>query len=524
MRRAACILLLALAWTSGCWQRSKSSSGDPPATDTDTDGDSGSDPVAEPGELLWAVRAGGSSPDRAIGLDSLPDGSCIVVGSIGGTAVFGPGEENETSLSTGGFGDGFAARLGHEGELTWVASLGGDGSERALDVVGLDDGSAAVVGDFEGSLDIENGSYEGDTVSGAGGVDGFVAVFDHDGIPTWVEAVGGPGDDSVAAIDAAGGTGLRVIGPFSETVVLGEDGPNEISVTATGNDDVLIAAFDEGGGFEWAEAVQVIDCAWSVLGNYDASVSPDGSAVFSGSWSSPATFAPGEPEETSFTEGMIMIARYDAEGTLDWALSDGIEDGYSMDYPHECTGITHSADGGVFFTCRRYVNTFWDLTMEFGVDQEDQLIVQGIDGYDALLGHYGPGGTLGWVIDEGGVNSDGASGVDVLDDGSVAIAGYHGANATFGIGGDNETTLETDAFAQVRALVAEYDSEGQLIWASTAGGGNETAATAISRAADGGILVAGYFNGTAVFGQGEPHETTLESAGGFDVFVAKYAP
>jgi hypothetical protein len=36
-------------------------------------------------------------------------------------------------------------------------------------------------------------------------------------------------------------------------------------------------------------------------------------------------------------------------------------------------------------------------------------------------------------------------------------------------------------------------------------------------------VVVGYFTGTVVFGEGEPHETTLESAGHHDIFIARFA-
>jgi hypothetical protein len=220
---------------------------------------------------------------------------------------------------------------------------------------------------------------------------------------------------------------------------------------------------------------------------------------------------------------MVKMARYHSDGTLDWALADGIEDGFWANFTHRCAGIAHTQGGGSYFACRRDVSSFWDSTMEFGVGQEDELIVEGTDGFEVLIGHYGAGGSLGWIANQGGVNTDGATGVTELDEDTIAFTGYHGHEALFG-GGDSEALLETDTYAQTRAFVAEYDADGELIWATSAGGGYETVATAIARSTDGCILMAGYFNGTAVFGEGEPHETTLDSAGNFDVFVAKYAP
>ena len=40
---------------------------------------------------------------------------------------------------------------------------------------------------------------------------------------------------------------------------------------------------------------------------------------------------------------------------------------------------------------------------------------------------------------------------------------------------------------------------------------------------DGSLVSVGNFNETATFGEGEVNETTLVSAGSFDVFVARYS-
>jgi Beta-propeller repeat len=85
-------------------------------------------------------------------------------------------------------------------------------------------------------------------------------------------------------------------------------------------------------------------------------------------------------------------------------------------------------------------------------------------------------------------------------------------------------------------FVAKYDITGTLVWAtSVAGTGDDCSAigqasclVGLAIAVDGlgNSYVTGLFNGTAtnptIFGPGEPNQTPLISAGGTDVFVAKY--
>jgi len=59
--------------------------------------------------------------------------------------------------------------------------------------------------------------------------------------------------------------------------------------------------------------------------------------------------------------------------------------------------------------------------------------------------------------------------------------------------------------------------------ASRAGGAAFDEATGVASFADGSYVVVGFFSGQAVFAAGEPEETTLTSAGGTDIFLAKYA-
>jgi hypothetical protein len=104
----------------------------------------------------------------------------------------------------------------------------------------------------------------------------------------------------------------------------------------------------------------------------------------------------------------------------------------------------------------------------------------------------------------------------------------HPGPATFGLGEPNQTTLISAGDRDV--FVVKYDSNGLLQWAKRAGAGGTSTDQGLGLAVDGsaGIYAIGYFGDNAVgasatFGQGETNQTTLTSAGGTDIFVAKYA-
>ena len=63
-----------------------------------------------------------------------------------------------------------------------------------------------------------------------------------------------------------------------------------------------------------------------------------------------------------------------------------------------------------------------------------------------------------------------------------------------------------------------------LVWAKRAGGMNYDKGHSITTLSDNSTVVTGEFQGTATFGESEANETVLVSAGGSDIFVARYNP
>jgi hypothetical protein len=71
------------------------------------------------------------------------------------------------------------------------------------------------------------------------------------------------------------------------------------------------------------------------------------------------------------------------------------------------------------------------------------------------------------------------------------------------------------------AYVARYDSSGNVTWAKAVSG---SGGSAVSRIAVVGsnVVAAGFLDGQATFGPGEPNQTVVTSAGPYDVFVAVF--
>ncbi|RFS16979.1 SBBP repeat-containing protein [Emticicia sp. C21] len=99
----------------------------------------------------------------------------------------------------------------------------------------------------------------------------------------------------------------------------------------------------------------------------------------------------------------------------------------------------------------------------------------------------------------------------VLDaSGNIYLAGYYQASATFGT-----TAFATSGLRDI--FIAKMNSSGNLQWVRKAGGPSDDEATDLALAGNGDLYLCGYIGNNAVFGT-----TTYTTAGGLDMFVAKY--
>ncbi|MFY9975257.1 MAG: hypothetical protein WAK53_13435 [Chromatiaceae bacterium] len=135
-------------------------------------------------------------------------------------------------------------------------------------------------------------------------------------------------------------------------------------------------------------------------------------------------------------------------------------------------------------------------------------------------------GDLLWARSAGGAGGFEASvGIAADAAGNSLSTGYFTDSATFGSGEANETTL-TAAGGEfdIDIFVAKYGPNGTLLWARSAGGGDNDRGYSIGVDPAGNALATGEFGGSATFGYGEPNETILASAGSWDIFIVQYAP
>ncbi len=141
-------------------------------------------------------------------------------------------------------------------------------------------------------------------------------------------------------------------------------------------------------------------------------------------------------------------------------------------------------------------------------------------GVEGFVAKYDPSGTFLWVKSVGGTSSDYCNGVVAESNGNVYIAGYYGAaGADLNIGGSGGVHT-SEGWDDV--FLAKYDSSGKFMWAKSMGGTGYDYGMGVAVDDRGNVFVTGIFEAPgADFNRGGSGGA-LTSAGGNDVFVAKF--
>ena len=129
------------------------------------------------GEVMWAKRAGGPSPDFVYGSTTLYDNSAVITGIFFQTITFGEGEPNETQLVTAYAQDIFVARYNHDGTLGWAKRAGGISFDDGFTITALSDNSTIVAGHFYETATFGLGETNETVLQSAGSSDIFVARY-----------------------------------------------------------------------------------------------------------------------------------------------------------------------------------------------------------------------------------------------------------------------------------------------------------------------------------------------------------
>ena len=258
------------------------------------------------GQIQWVKSAGGGSADWGTGVSVDAAGNSYITGYYTGSAGFGG-----QTLGAAGAEDIFIASYSPSGELRWVKSGGGAGTDLGFGVSSDPLGGVYIVGTFTSSA-----TFSGQTITGSASGAGFLAKYAENGDLEWVKALDGTSYAEKVSLDGEGNP--YVVGMFEGNISFGGT-----ALSSAGAEDIYVAKFDPDG---------TPLNAWSIGGTGSDGVAgfgqstavvarEDGGFFVAGSFEN--TVDLGETSLQSLGEKDILIARFDKDGNPVWAESGG---------------------------------------------------------------------------------------------------------------------------------------------------------------------------------------------------------
>ncbi|MDR3611398.1 MAG: SBBP repeat-containing protein [Ignavibacteriaceae bacterium] len=336
------------------------------------------------------------------------------------------------------------------------------------------------------------------------------------------------------------------IGTFTGTTLF-----DTIKLTSYGSNDIYIAKYDPNGNCLWAKQAGGL---YLDIG-YGISVDRNGNSIITGTCSGSVVFGTVHLSGAGFNGSDAFVAKYDPDGNCLWAKNmGGMVDDYGNGIAIDTTGNS-------------YVTGYFTATATFGSIQ-----LTALGNTDIFIAKFDPDGNYLWVKQAGGTKTDKGFGISVDPAGNCYTTGYYSYYPKFDslqintstsggyvakydpngnckwvqtvgnlnqnyrnsisidpkgncyVTGDfaNTQTIGTFSLTSLGLMdvfIAKFDSNGNCLWATQAGGTTDDIGYGISVDTSGNSYVTGSFSGTASFGSSQ-----LTTYGGNDIFVAKYDP
>lgn len=453
------------------------------------------------GNVLWVRGFGGAGNDEAKSVACDAAGNVILCGSFSIQMYFGT-----NLLTSAGNTDVFIGKFTPTRDVAWVKRAGGTSSEAALTLTTDAAGNILVGGTFFMNMDFGNGVTVSSVTVNEGEL--FLTKFASDGTALWARKATGllPQVPTRLATDSSGN--VFMVGYFGGTTVF-----DTLSATASGNDSFL-AKYDPAGTIQWLR--NAADAA------YGLALDEGGTIYLSGQFASPTSF--GTNTLTTSGGNDVFVAAYTGSGAVLWARKAG---GSGSDLARDLA-LDHQGNAYVVGTFSSSPATFGHVSLNasssdmflaklatvdpaalpvFTSQPSNQTAVAGVD--IVLASSYsGPQPIARQWWFNGSVLEGATNATLVLSNATSALAGGYFLVLS------NLNGMATSAVVSISVA-----TESDFVWARRGGGASNDVALASVADAFGNVYVAGYFTDTADFGG-----VNLVSAGGEDIFVARYNP
>lgn len=356
------------------------------------------------GVLQWVQTLTSTGPSEAFAVKVDASGNVIVVGTYGGTAIFG--STSKTAVGN----DVFIVKYNTNGVFQWVKTIEHFvfSPRLALD----NSGNVYITGGFMNTITIETTSR-----TSLGSFDMMLAKFGSDGSLEWLQSAGGTGQDMGTKLttDAAGN--VYVTGHLYYTETFGG-----LSVVRKGETDMFVAKYNASGAIQWVQTA-----GGTSPDNAEAIVlDANGNVYVSGFFQGTASF--GTINKTTNGGPDVFIVKYDNNGSfLDVQTFGGGEADFVK-------GMAVDNAGSI------YVTGSFGGTLTFGNTSRT-----GLGDRDIFVVKYNIHGNFQWIQTAGSPGFEEPMDISIDSNKNIYVSGYFNETSNFG-GVSYISTGSTDIF------------------------------------------------------------------------------
>jgi gliding motility-associated-like protein len=373
-------------------------------------------------------------------------------------------------------------------DAQWAHKQAGAQNDETRAVAGDDAGNTYTTGYFSFSAQINGINLPGTSLS-----DVFVSKIGPNGSALWSKAAtGGSSNQGLdVAVDNTGN--VYICGFYGGTLDFG----GGVSLTSSGGQDMFVAKYSSSGNIIWARSGG--GATNSDRANALA-VDNSGNVFVTGEFSGTADYGGLSITSLNGTTD-VFILKYDTDGNEEWIKKGS---GEEVD-----RGLAIVCDNqGNVYACGQFDN---DITFDNFYDNDIQNAL--------FVIKYTSSGNEEWFRWGGGSGQSIA--YDITTDGSsVYITGDFGPGITFFNTNGQSNSLSSGFDNSI--FIVKYSGSGSYDWGSSEGSDSFVTSRGISYEG-GNLAIGGWYNCTFQSYSDEYGESTFNSIGFEDVYVARYS-
>lgn len=406
----------------------------------------------------WGVEFGGNSQDAVTQMVVDEKDDIVVVGIFRQDLIIG----SFNFQSIGVLSDIFLSKLNKAGDLIWIKTIFGPGTDYVEDVIVDDEGFIYLTGTYAQSLTFNSTSIN---VTNSGAREGFIAKYDSDGNFIWVKKISGYASTQSLAIDS--NKDIYVAGRFEFTVDFGL-----LNLTSNGNLDNFLAKYDHDGNVLWATHIGGPDDDYNAF----IATSTNNEILLASTFHSQIDL--GNYSFSSNGHQDLLISKWTSNGDLLFAKhvgGPGFDNWWDVDFNPQ-------------------LNTFFlggNFTEAIDLDGQN-LVGHGDANMDALIIEMDSDGNILWADGFGGSEHDILTHLHVNSTTLFCYGQFVSPDFDF------HGNLANSGNSGVDLFLSTYDLDGSPQCLETFGEEMNDQANGIDEDSEGNLYIGGYYSGNLI--------------------------